>query len=495
MRLWSGSVRSKIILPILATALVLGGYLYGVWLPEELQHEEKDHLELTQRHLESVAEGLFPLMVSEQLDAIYENLTVLKQQNPTWVSIRLLNRDGQQLYPLMLGDQGAKAAESEEVRLVRLPIHSQSVLLGWLVVKIDLGPTMDTVREQYRRLAGIFGGLVLLLALGVMVTVEAAVTHPLGELAEAARGLARRQFDTRLPKTSGDEVGSLVESFAAMREDLRAYHQSLETEIAEHQRAERALQELNATLETRVREEVENNRKKDHLMIQQSRSAAMGELAHNIAHQWRQPLNKIALLATNLGDDYADGALTAETLRRYQSKFGGIVRGLSETIDDFRNFFAPEEAAQPFDLAEAVKHAVLMVEAGFRDAGIELSLDLSESLIGHGFPHEFSQVVLNLLNNAKEAIQAHAGPREIRVRLAREGDFGVVRVSDSGGGIPGEILPKVFDPYFTTKDAGAGIGLYMVKMVMESMKGSVQAANGEQGAEFTLRIPLIPPVQ
>jgi signal transduction histidine kinase len=338
--------------------------------------------------------------------------------------------------------------------------------------------------------------LALLLVLGVTVTVEAAVTHPLRELAEAARGLSRRQFDTRLPKTSGDEVGSLVESFAAMREDLRAYQQSLETEIAEHQRAERALQELNATLESRVREEVESNRKKDHLLIQQSRSAAMGELAHNIAHQWRQPLNKIALLATNLGDDYADGALTPELLRQYQAKFGGIVRGLSETIDDFRNFFAPEEAAQSFDLAEAVRHALAIVEDGFRDAGIALSVELPENLTGHGFPHEFSQAVLNLLNNGKEAILANQiRPGEIRVFLAREGDFAVLRVADNGGGIPAEVLPKVFDPYFTTKDTGAGIGLYMVKMVMESMKGSARAANGEKGAEFVLRLPVHPPVQ
>lgn len=495
MKIWSGSVRSKIVLPILATALVLGGYLYGVLLPEELRQEEKDHLELINRHLESVAEGLFPLMVSEQLDAIYENLDVLKKQNPSWVSIRLANRDGQQLYPLMLDDKGAKAEiSSEEVRTVRYPIRSREVLLGWLGVKVDLGPTLDGVREKYVRLTGIFGGLVLLLVLGVMVTVEVAVTHPLRELADAARKLAKRQFDTRLPAASGDEVGSVVESFSAMREDLRAHQQSLEKEIAEHQRAERALQELNATLENRVHQEVESNRAKDHLLIQQSRSAAMGELAHNIAHHWRQPLNKIALLATNLGDDYAEGALTPERLRQYQAKFSGAVHSLSDTIDDFRNFFAPDEAAQSFDLVGAVRYAVNIVEAGFRDEGIQLSVSLPEKLMGHGFPHEFSQVVLNLLNNGKEAIEANGiQPGEIRLVLVQEGDFGVLRVSDNGGGIPADILPKVFDPYFTTKEMGAGIGLYMVRRVMESMKGSVEAANSAKGAEFTLKLPVHSP--
>ena len=335
--------------------------------------------------------------------------------------------------------------------------------------------------------------MILLLVVAVTITLEAAVTRPLQVLAEAARKLAKREFKTRLPRVSKDEVGSLVESFSLMREDLRTYQQNLETEIVEHQRAEKALQELNATLESRVHEEVESNRQKDHLLIQQSRSAAMGELAHNIAHQWRQPLNKIALLASNLGDDYADGVLTPELVSQYQAKFKSVVHGLSETIDDFRSFFAPDEVAQSFDLVESVRHAVAIVEAGCRDVGIVLSVTVPDKLIGHGFPHEFSQAVLNLLNNAKEAILSnHIQGGEIAVFLERHGDAAVLRVRDNGGGIPADVLPRIFDPYFTTKEMGAGIGLYMVKTVIESMKGSVAAANQQSGAEFVLRLPLRP---
>ncbi len=493
MRIRSGGVRSKIVLPILATALVLGGYLYGIWLPDELRHEEQDHLALTQRHLESVAEGLFPLMVSEQLDAIHENLMVLERQNPDWAAIRLVNEGGRQLYPLLLSEAGREGPHSSEVRTVRLPIYSQDVRLGELEVKIDLGPTLDAVRTQYARIAWLFGGLALLLLTGVTITVEAAVTRPLRELAEAARKLAKREFGTPLPPISRDEVGSLVHSFSAMREDIRIHQQNLEKEIAEHQRAERALQELNATLESRVREEVENNRKKDHLLIQQSRSVAMGELAHNIAHHWRQPLNKIVLLTSNLGDEYADGTLSPERLRYYQDKLQNVVQELSGTIDDFRDFFAPDETARPFDVTQAVKDAIVMVEAGFRDARVELTSDLAEQLTSHGFPHEFSQAVLNLLNNAREAIQVrHIVPGHVHLSLTHEDGFNVLRVSDNGGGFPADVEPHLFDPYFSTKPTGGGIGLYMVKKVVESMQGGVQATNVDQGAEFTLRLPAHP---
>jgi len=489
MKFWSGSVRSKLILPILATTLVLVGYLYGILLPEELSHEEKDHLELVDRHLKSVAEGLFPLMVSEQLDTIHENLVVLEKQNPNWISIRLENRDGRQLYPLMLGQKTQPHQVSEHVRKVRLPIHSQNVLLGWLEVQKDLGPTVDAIRTKYARLAGMFGGLALLLTIVVTVTVEAAVTRPLREVAAAARKLAKREFDTKLPDVSHDEVGSMVESFSAMREDMRAYQHNLETEIAEHQRAKIALQELNATLESRVHEEVENNRKKDHLLIQQSRLATMGEMMHNVAHHWRQPLSGMMMILQNIEDDFRYGQLTAENVKDQVQRGVQLAQQMSDTIDSFRNFFQSDQAETRFSLMDAVRETLGLVDASFRNHQIEVAVEADGEVYVTGYTNEFSQVLLNVFDNAKDAIKAAKAAGKVTIQVGSQPGYGVIRVRDNGGGIPDEALPKVFDPYFTTREGGVGIGLYMSRMILEHMRGYIEARNVEGGAEFLIAVP------
>lgn len=489
MKFWSGSVRSKLILPILATTLVSVGYLYGILLPEELSYEEKDHLELVDRHLKSVAEGLFPLMVSEQLDTIHENLGVLERQNPNWISIRLENREGKQLYPLLLGQKTQPHQVSEHVRKMRLPIHSQNVLLGWLEVQKDLGPTVDAIRTKYARLAGMFGGLALLLIIVVTVTVEAAVTRPLREVAAAARKLAKREFDTKLPDVSPDEVGSMVESFSAMREDMRAYQHNLETEIAEHQRAKIALQELNATLETRVHEEVENNRKKDHLLIQQSRLATMGEMMHNVAHHWRQPLSGMMMILQNIEDDFRYGQLTAENVKDQVQRGVQLAQQMSDTIDRFRNLFQSDQEETCFSLKNAVHEALGLVNASFRSNNIEVAVETEGDAYVTGYVSEFSQVLLNVLDNAKDAIKAAGVVGKVTVRTGSQPGYGVVWVCDNGGGIAEDVLPKVFDPYFTTREGGVGIGLYMSRMLLEHMHGYIEAYNTDGGAEILIAVP------
>lgn len=489
MKFWSGSVRSKLILPIFTTTLVLVGYLYGILLPEELSYEEKDHLELVDRHLKSVAEGLFPLMISEQLDTIHENLGVLEKQNPNWVAVRLENREGKQLYPLLLGQKAQPHQVSEHVRKVRLPIHSQNVLLGWLEVQKDLGPTVDAIRTKYARLAGMFGGLALLLIIVVTVTVEAAVTRPLREVAAAARKLAKREFDTKLPDVSPDEVGSMVESFSAMREDLRAHHQKLEMEIAEHQRAKLALQELNATLESRVHEEVENNRKKDHMLIQQSRLATMGEMMHNVAHHWRQPLSGMMMILQNIEDDFRYGQLTAENLGDQVQRGVRLAQQMSDTIDRFRNLFQSDQEETCFSLKGAVHEALALVDSSFRGNNIEVVVEVDEEVSVTGYVSEFSQVLLNVLYNAKDAIKAAGVAGRVTIQIGSQPGYGVIRVRDNGGGIAEDALPKVFDPYFSTREGGAGLGMYMSRMLLEHMHGYIEARNAESGAEFLIAVP------
>ena len=252
-----------------------------------------------------------------------------------------------------------------------------------------------------------------------------------------------------------------------------------------------ALQQLNESLEQRVRDEIEENLQKERLLIQQSRSAAMGEMIGNIAHQWRQPLNALGLTLVNIQDAYEYNELTGEYLASQISGGNQLIHKMSTTIDDFRHFFRPCKDLQTFSAKQAIDEAVALVSASFDNNNIGIELDAGDGILILGFPNEFSQVLLNLLANAKDAILAkRVGQGRVRIRLARDGQWVMVTIADNGGGIPPAVLDKIFEPYFSTKEMGTGIGLYMSKMIIEkSMGGHLDGRNGEDGAEFSIRCP------
>jgi signal transduction histidine kinase len=484
------SLRQKLLLPLVLIALLIGGYVYGVWMPRSLVKAELTHVALVERHLESVVEGLIPLLLSRQLDTVHENLAALLRSNPDWTELILTDSRGRQLFPL--ATQALSGRDGREIRELQKRIHYFGSDLGVLRVHIDIAPTLAYDRRQHIELTMLWLGVLTVVMLTVVATLELAVRRPVRRLAEAARGLAQQDFSQPLPPVSHDEVGALVESFASMRDELHSKRDALMTEIEERRQAQEALQRLNETLERRVQEEVAKNRDKDHMIIQQSRLAAMGEMVHNIAHQWRQPLNSLGLLLSNLRDDARFGSMTPESLDRDVSTARRLIEKMSTTIDDFRDFFRPDREATDFDVATAIWDALSVVDAAMRHNRILVSTDLDERVMVSGFPSQFSQAVLNLLVNAKEVIVNRKVERgQIHVSLSAEGEYATVTVEDNGGGIPDEVLPKMFDPYFTTKDEGSGIGLYMVKMIVEkNMGGQVEAVNGRQGAKLVMRIPI-----
>ncbi len=300
------------------------------------------------------------------------------------------------------------------------------------------------------------------------------------EIAEELTATLRKSHD-ELEQRVMERTYELGELNTVLQEDIKA-----------RAKAEDALRKLNETLEERVAEELDKNREKDLLMIQQSRLAAMGEMIGNIAHQWRQPLNALALVLSNIKDAYQFNELNAGYLEQSVATGTRMIQKMSTTINDFRNFFLPDKEATEFSVLDQINEAISLVEASFKHSNIFIYLDAPEDIHLTGFPNEYSQVLLNLLSNAKDAIIAR-GVEQGRVEILVEqgAGQGVVLIRDNGGGVPEEILDKIFEPYFSTKHLGTGIGLYMSKMIIErNMHGSIQVHNTGEGAEFVISTPL-----
>jgi signal transduction histidine kinase len=472
------TLRLKLLLPLALVWTAFIAYLYGIWLPDSVRYQIAVFERQQEREMHNLTESLLPLVVARQLGDIHDTLDSLRQENPEWVEVVLQDHEGRQLYPLA-GTPVPPAGPDEQLHTQQLNLANDSV--GSLRIRISHRALLESVAQSQKTLFALLASVLLGAFLALGVVLDATVRRPVNRLMTAARELAEGRFDAHLPPGGKDEIGTLVNTFAAMRDQVQATQQSL--------------RQLNEHLEQRVQEELAKNREKDHMLIQQSRLAAMGEMVHNIAHQWRQPLNALSLLVRNIKDDYDFQALTPEVMDRSVADAQRLLGRMSTTIDDFRDFFRPEKEMTQFDVSHAVEEAVFIMQGTLKSHGIELVEKLAPGVEAEGFPSQFAQAVLNILANAKEEILARkVAAGRIEIELQRQGETILLRVSDNAGGIAPEILPKIFDPYFTTKDKGSGIGLYMAKTIIEhNMNGSISAANLGDGACFTLTVPVRQP--
>jgi len=264
------------------------------------------------------------------------------------------------------------------------------------------------------------------------------------------------------------------------------------------------LRELNDNLQERVEEEVSENRKKDRILIQQSRFSEMGEMIENIAHQWRQPLNTITLLTANAQFKHQLGKLEDDEFERTFNEIESLMQYLSQTINDFRSFFQPDRERANFNLEDTISRSLTLTEASFEYNHIKVHKKIDQLNIKYlGFPNELSQVFLNILNNSRDAmIEQNVKKKNVLFRLRQESKKIIIQINDNAGGLPENIISKIFDPYFTTKTGtkGTGLGLSMCKEIIEGhMNGTLSASNAHFevdnqrffGAQFTIELPLI----
>lgn len=245
------SLRLKLLFPLVMASLVVMAYLEFVWVSHSLETQKQQYIEETERHIGTVIEGLVPLMLTSQLDLVRENLDELRKKNAEWTSILLVNAQGKQLFPLLLGAP-AQASKGTNDQVLEKTIQLYGKKLGQLTVHVDYTSRLKQLEEQHRRLRLLLVTTIALLALIWSMTLEAAVVRPLRRLSEAAGQLAQQRFDVPLPNGGGDEVGRLIASFAAMRDSSRQYRDDLVREIEEHKQAEEEKSGLNASLKQRV---------------------------------------------------------------------------------------------------------------------------------------------------------------------------------------------------------------------------------------------------
>ena len=279
------------------------------------------------------------------------------------------------------------------------------------------------------------------------------------------------------------------EELQRKEKELEELNKILENKVEEKTKQ---LQELNLTLELRVQNEIAKNEVKQQVMFWQSRLASLGQMLANIAHQWRQPLTELSLTLFNikkasLKDD-------VEGVSEYYNQSRVIIQNMSNTIEDFTNFFRPNKDKHYFDLMTSIQESLHILNTLIKNEMIHVSIKSAENIRILGIPNELSQVIINIIKNSRDAfVQNSILIREININIQREENFAIIEIQDNAGGIQEKEIYKIFEPYFTTKHAtqGTGLGLFMSKMICEQgFDGSLDVTSKKCTTTFSIKIPL-----
>ncbi|HZF71556.1 ABC transporter substrate-binding protein [Sulfuricurvum sp.] len=250
------------------------------------------------------------------------------------------------------------------------------------------------------------------------------------------------------------------------------------------------LETFNQRLQEEIEKAVEKNRKQEKLLMQQAKMAEIGSMLESIAHQWRQPLNILGLSMTrlNLSCSIGGSQEAAKVIEIAEAQ----IEYMSQTIDDFRNFFKHDRDQISVNINTLISDVEALLGPLLVRKKITIERDIDPDTEVLVYPNELKQVLINLINNAREAIEQHRGDkRVIYIRCQNDEKYCTISVEDTGGGIPNKIIDKIFDPYFTTKfeSQGTGIGLYMAKTIIEKhFLGKLSVYNSNLGACFEIRL-------
>ena len=237
---------------------------------------------------------------------------------------------------------------------------------------------------------------------------------------------------------------------------------------------------------------LEKIEKQQKMMIVQSRAAAMGEIISMLAHQWRQPLTTIATVVSLLKIDLALDNFKANVFDDRLNHIEGLVKKMSLTINDFRNFFKPDNQAEEVNLSEVIQTALNMIKHELESDNIRIIKNFHTSTPMYTYKNELIQVLLSLFKNAQDNfINQKTEEPKVEISISEEETMHIIKISDNGGGIPEAYINQIFEPYFSSKDEknDTGLGLYMSKTIIEKhCKGSLSVRNKKGGAEFEIKL-------
>ena len=288
------------------------------------------------------------------------------------------------------------------------------------------------------------------------------------------------------------------ELLGAIRQSAHSTHRAnldilLDVFLERYDARQKELDNLNRDLEERIEIEVNIGKANHKRYEQQAKMAAMGEMMDAVAHQWKQPLNALSMMSDLLSSDFEDGLVDKAYIDELTNDTQTQIEHMITTLNEFRNFFRPKENKESFGIKRCVQSVMLLVNDEFLKHNINIHVDSNKEILIHGNENEFKHLVLNIINNAKDAFnECDIQKRDIFINFYKEYDFIHVDIQDTAGGIPPHVINDIFKPEVTTKESGkgTGIGLYMSMQIAQKLGGTLSAKNKDNGALFKLKITL-----
>lgn len=490
------NIRTKVILSVILFVTLLFGFV-------EYQNTNKFDRLIAQsedaRNKLLIDTVLPVLMINLSFglhDANRVYLESIVTQNENVYALQLLDLNGEVVYDYVNPNRDIEARASVVER--RILDNVTQIEIGSL--RIEFSNLYATALKMEHRNFTYRFLLAFTLFLGVFVLLLNLAFNPLKELLKKIERFDPNKPDERFDVSpSHDEIGIIQNAYAQMTRRIRAYNEeraeltrTLEEKVKERtlklNEQNKALESANQVLERQIC----TIRDQEEMLIAQSRLAAMGEMMSMIAHQWRQPIATMSLMIT----DY-DVRSTIEGRERGEvddilMRISETLGYMSDTVNDFQTYFKPNNALEQAALAQIIERAIHFTQPRLTMYRIDLKIRCDERITIMTYVNELVQVLVNLINNATDAIRERGGEvkdRWIVIEVHEHDSEVTLEVSDSGGGIPESIVGKVFEPYFSTKSKnGTGLGLYMAKMIVEKHgEGKIEVENAKEGAKFSIR--------
>ncbi len=341
-----------------------------------------------------------------------------------------------------------------------------------MIFKLD--KKILTAQINQNRVTFLIIGLISLIVIltSIISILKPIFNNPIRKLMEQIKKIELKDYSQTKIVNTKDELEVIASSINDLSQTI-------------HKR-EQEIKDINKNLHIKIIKELEKNKQQQLLMINQSRLTQMSEMMKMIAHQWRQPLNNISILTQTIALKYMMGKLTDKLMNNFKTKTDKHIEGMSNIIDDFQDFFKPQKEETDFCLNELITETLEMVNPTFFQYDLCVTFNNDTIININGFQNELGQTLINIINNAKDALVLNEiKNKKLNINLYREAKDIIIKITDNAGGIPDEIMDKIFDPYFSTKDEknGTGLGLYMSKIIIEEhCHGKLTARNENGGA-------------